>query len=42
MKKFGGAGGGPPEKKYGISGKWRGELKGYSLPQLGDGNFTRT
>jgi hypothetical protein len=30
MKKFGGGG----ERKYGISGKWRGELKGYSLPQL--------
>jgi len=30
MKKFGGGGG---ERKYGISGKWRGELKGYKLPQ---------
>jgi hypothetical protein len=34
MKKSGGGGGGGPEKKYGISGMWRGELKGYSLPQL--------
>ena len=30
MKK---SGGGAAERKYGISGKWRGELKGYSLPQ---------